>query len=184
LAKKSDNEQPKTVRLYKSEMCKAFVELGTCKFGDRCQFAHTKEELRNVPRSDKYKTRKCKKFFEDGICPYGSRCSFLHTEPSPQSSSAEQFNLTLTPSPVDNKKIFDYKMISLVDDSSMDLLNDRSSIDSYETSSLDEFDATCFKSEQQQIPENISLFLPTSLLLFHQNQQPAASPINRDRFSS
>jgi hypothetical protein len=94
LMKKSDIEQPKTVRLFKSEMCKSFVELGKCKFGDRCQFAHGKEELRDVPRPEKYKTKKCRKFFEEGMCAYGSRCVYLHSEASPQDNKQAAFNFS------------------------------------------------------------------------------------------
>jgi hypothetical protein len=95
LIRNLDIVQPKTVRMYKSELCKVFAEGGNCKFGDRCQFAHGKEELRNVPRPEKYKTRKCKKFFEEGICLYGSRCHFLHTEKSDDSCSSLMKNNTL-----------------------------------------------------------------------------------------
>jgi len=67
-------------RLYKTELCRSWTELGYCPYGDsRCQFAHGKSELRPVIRHKKYKTVKCKNFLA-GYCPYGSRCCFIHSE--------------------------------------------------------------------------------------------------------
>lgn len=70
----------KRITLYKTEMCRSFNEMGFCKYGDRCQFCHSKEELREVQRHPKYKTEICKTFWNDGSCPYGSRCCFVHLE--------------------------------------------------------------------------------------------------------
>jgi len=67
-------------RLYKTELCRSWTELGYCPYGDsRCQFAHGKSELRPVQRHKKYKTVKCKNFLA-GYCPYGSRCCFIHNQ--------------------------------------------------------------------------------------------------------
>ncbi|GFQ64586.1 mRNA decay activator protein ZFP36L1, partial [Trichonephila clavata] len=35
---------------YKTELCRPFEENGSCKYGDKCQFAHGKKELRNMVR--------------------------------------------------------------------------------------------------------------------------------------
>jgi len=70
----------KRIVLFKTEMCRSYNELGYCKYGDRCQFCHSEEELRNVHRHPKYKTEICKTFWNDGSCPYGSRCCFIHLE--------------------------------------------------------------------------------------------------------
>lgn len=35
--------------LYKTELCKNFLATGECKYGDMCQFAHGKEQIRQVP---------------------------------------------------------------------------------------------------------------------------------------
>lgn len=35
---------------YKTEPCRSWEELGTCKYGDKCQFAHGPDELRNIDR--------------------------------------------------------------------------------------------------------------------------------------
>lgn len=59
-------------------MCRPFKETGECKYGEKCQFAHGENELRNVQRHPKYKTEYCRTFYGVGLCPYGSRCHFLH----------------------------------------------------------------------------------------------------------
>lgn len=67
--------------LYKTELCRSFVETGTCRYGSKCQFAHGKSELRPVLRHPKYKTEICKTFHTIGTCPYGTRCRFIHKKP-------------------------------------------------------------------------------------------------------
>ncbi|CAL1271574.1 unnamed protein product [Larinioides sclopetarius] len=63
---------------YKTELCRPFEENGTCKYGDKCQFAHGKKELRSMIRHPKYKTELCRTFHTTGLCPYGPRCHFIH----------------------------------------------------------------------------------------------------------
>ncbi|XP_023683221.1 mRNA decay activator protein ZFP36L1a isoform X1 [Paramormyrops kingsleyae] len=63
---------------YKTELCRPFEENGTCKYGDKCQFAHGIHELRNLSRHPKYKTELCRTFHTIGFCPYGPRCHFIH----------------------------------------------------------------------------------------------------------
>ena len=63
---------------YKTEMCRPFQEHGTCKYGDKCQFAHGMNEVRNVNRHPKYKTDLCRTYHSVGFCPYGPRCHFIH----------------------------------------------------------------------------------------------------------
>eukprot|EP01105_Mastigella_eilhardi_P021460 TRINITY_DN5193_c1_g2_i1.p1 TRINITY_DN5193_c1_g2~~TRINITY_DN5193_c1_g2_i1.p1 ORF type:complete len:203 (-),score=47.91 TRINITY_DN5193_c1_g2_i1:80-688(-) len=67
-----------TARLYKTELCRSFMEAGTCAYGAKCQFAHGLEELRPVPRHPLYKTEVCKTFHTIGTCRYGTRCRFIH----------------------------------------------------------------------------------------------------------
>jgi len=64
---------------YKTELCRTFDENGTCRYGDKCQFAHGAAELRTVARHPKYKTDLCRTFHTTGFCPYGSRCHFIHS---------------------------------------------------------------------------------------------------------
>ncbi|GFG36901.1 hypothetical protein Cfor_12451 [Coptotermes formosanus] len=63
---------------YKTELCRPFEESGSCKYGDKCQFAHGSHELRNLVRHPKYKTELCRTFHTIGFCPYGPRCHFIH----------------------------------------------------------------------------------------------------------
>ncbi|XP_054713307.1 mRNA decay activator protein ZFP36L2-A-like isoform X2 [Uloborus diversus] len=69
--------QPNSSR-YKTELCRPFEENGTCKYGDKCQFAHGIAELRTLTRHPKYKTELCRTFHSTGFCPYGPRCHFIH----------------------------------------------------------------------------------------------------------
>jgi hypothetical protein len=75
-ANQSDKE--KADLFYKTELCKHWEKEGACPYGDKCQFAHGRNQLRFVVRSKKYKTKRCKTFWSTGHCPYGSRCCFLH----------------------------------------------------------------------------------------------------------
>lgn len=65
---------------YKTELCRGFQETGSCKYGNKCQFAHGEAELRGLYRHPKYKTEPCRTFYNFGYCPYGSRCHFIHEE--------------------------------------------------------------------------------------------------------
>lgn len=77
---------------YKTELCRPFEENGTCKYGDKCQFAHGIKELRSMARHPKYKTELCRTFHSTGLCPYGPRCHFIHN--SEQSKKSLLTNLT------------------------------------------------------------------------------------------
>lgn len=63
---------------YKTELCRPYQEHGSCKYGEKCQFAHGHAELRNVNRHPKYKTDLCRTYHSVGFCPYGPRCHFIH----------------------------------------------------------------------------------------------------------
>jgi len=87
--------------LYKTELCRSWVESASCKYGTKCQFAHGQHELRPVIRHPKYKTEICKTFHTNGTCPYGRRCRFVHNtaelrnspSDSPTDSPIEQLPL-------------------------------------------------------------------------------------------
>ena len=61
-----------------TELCRSWEEFGNCRYGAKCQFAHSREELRPVHRHPKYKTEVCRTFATTGTCPYGTRCRFIH----------------------------------------------------------------------------------------------------------
>ena len=65
---------------YKTEICRSFEESGQCKYGEKCQFAHGLDEVRQTNRHPKYKTQMCRTFHSWGFCPYGPRCHFIHNE--------------------------------------------------------------------------------------------------------
>lgn len=67
---------------FKTELCNNLIELGSCKYGDRCHYAHGAHELRQVSRRHpKYRTETCKNFELTGKCPFGPRCSYVHPKP-------------------------------------------------------------------------------------------------------
>lgn len=49
-----------------------------CRYGKRCRYAHGREELRPILRSNQYKTKICKAYHDSGSCSYGIRCTFIH----------------------------------------------------------------------------------------------------------
>lgn len=65
---------------YKTELCRPFEENGKCKYGEKCQFAHGRHELRQMVRHPKYKTELCRTYHTTGLCPYGPRCHFIHNQ--------------------------------------------------------------------------------------------------------
>ena len=67
---------------YKTEMCKNWIEVGLCRYGNKCQFAHGDLELmgKATPINAKYKSKTCTTFQERLFCPYGKRCLFRHED--------------------------------------------------------------------------------------------------------
>ena len=64
---------------YKTELCRSYEETGgSCRYGDKCQFAHGLAELRLIERHPRYKTQLCRTFHTRGFCTYGPRCHFIH----------------------------------------------------------------------------------------------------------
>lgn len=76
------NQQPKNPKLYKTELCRSWMDHGRCNYGERCQYAHGEQEKRPIPRHPKYKTAYCQSYHQTGYCPYGPRCHFIHNEES------------------------------------------------------------------------------------------------------
>jgi hypothetical protein len=67
------------IHKFRTEMCKNFEQTGHCQFGERCSFAHNKNQVMmkvNLPVN--YKTKLCRKYQVNGYCPYGIRCQFKH----------------------------------------------------------------------------------------------------------
>lgn len=91
---------------YKTEMCRPFQENGTCKYGDKCQFAHGNQELRTVSRHPKYKTDLCRTYHSVGFCPYGPRCHFVHALDEVRSAPAQTPEKKTTGGPVKQLPMF------------------------------------------------------------------------------
>ena len=88
----------KKISLYKTEMCRSFDETGFCRYGNKCQFAHNENELRQISRHPRYKTETCKTFWEQGFCPYGRRCCFIHTDNPDMKPNNQEGEGLMTPS--------------------------------------------------------------------------------------
>ncbi|XP_060926016.1 mRNA decay activator protein ZFP36L2-like [Limanda limanda] len=78
---------------YKTELCRPFEENGSCKYGEKCQFAHGYHELRSLSRHPKYKTEPCRTFHTIGFCPYGPRCHFIHNADELRPAPAANANI-------------------------------------------------------------------------------------------
>lgn len=67
---------------YKTELCKNWIEVGFCRYGNKCQYAHGNYELvgKQQPSNAKYKSKTCNTFNEKLYCPYGQRCLFRHDD--------------------------------------------------------------------------------------------------------
>lgn len=62
--------------LYKTGLCRQYVESGRCDYGEKCLFAHGKHELKSVSN---YRTKVCTSW-KYGDCQFGDNCMFLHPE--------------------------------------------------------------------------------------------------------
>ena len=75
------SEEYKNDPKYKTELCKTFAETSLCIYGNKCRFAHGKDELfEKSVNHPKYKQKECLSFFQNSYCIYGPRCHFKHEE--------------------------------------------------------------------------------------------------------
>lgn len=74
---------------YKTEMCRAWEDIGNCRYANKCQFAHGKEELRPTRFLSKNKPEEllCKAYHRTGYCPNGSKCRFFHRTSAPTAAA-------------------------------------------------------------------------------------------------
>lgn len=92
------SENAKSESLYKTELCKNWIEKGKCRYSVRCRFAHGPHELvKSVTKPEKteYKSKLCVNFHTHNFCPYGVRCSFIHEDGKVSSRSDNFFNKSL-----------------------------------------------------------------------------------------
>jgi len=81
----TQTERKKFVKEYKkkqkTELCKNWEMYGTCKWNDRCSYAHGRHELvkkTHMPKN--FMTKACEQFHKEMYCAYGSRCQFMHSD--------------------------------------------------------------------------------------------------------
>lgn len=65
-------------QLYKTELCMLFIKVGMCPYGNKCQFAHGKQDLKVVERPSNWRSKPCANWAKFGACRYGKRCCFKH----------------------------------------------------------------------------------------------------------
>jgi hypothetical protein len=64
---------------FKTELCMSYSTSGHCKYGNKCRFAHGKDELFDKSLAyPNYKQADCNSFYTFGFCNYGLRCHFRH----------------------------------------------------------------------------------------------------------
>lgn len=78
------NGRPSTnTELYKTELCASYMSTGgNCPYGEKCQFAHGREELKAVDRPPKWRSKPCQNWVKTGSCSYNERCCFRHDVPA------------------------------------------------------------------------------------------------------
>jgi hypothetical protein len=60
------------------EICRAFRNTGSCRFGDDCKYAHTTGAQIDTPPRDYTPKGDCHNWTEKKECRFGDRCRFLH----------------------------------------------------------------------------------------------------------
>ena len=94
---------------YKTILCKHFNTPQGCSYGDKCQFAHGQNELRqidnkmiqnpmnrinnNQKNALNYKIVKCKNWEKDRTCKYGVHCTFAHGDEEVRSKSDNLYQM-------------------------------------------------------------------------------------------
>ena len=78
-AQKDLNNRVEQENRVKTEMCRNW-ETGICEYGEKCFFAHGKQELREKAGGKMVKVQKCENYFKFGYCISGSKCQFSHSQ--------------------------------------------------------------------------------------------------------
>jgi len=92
---------------FKTELCKSFTDTNFCAYGNKCRFAHGKEDLfvKSVNHPN-YRKSDCVTFHTSGFCNYGQRCHFRHNELFQLNDIFRSyFSLLLNMYPYENKKL-------------------------------------------------------------------------------
>ena len=110
-----NNKQGPSNPRYKTTLCKHFDTPQGCSYGDKCQFAHGKKELRmnnaqgfpqmnlggNANKNQNnilnYKIVKCKNYEKDGTCKYGNHCTFAHGDKELRNKTENLYQMNNNP---------------------------------------------------------------------------------------
>ncbi|KAJ6218926.1 hypothetical protein RDWZM_004738 [Blomia tropicalis] len=68
--------------LYKTELCRQYIDIGHCDYAEKCLFAHGKNELKELP-----KYRRICVSWANGYCQFGSNCMFMHHDGRPTNAT-------------------------------------------------------------------------------------------------
>jgi hypothetical protein len=109
---------------YKTELCKTYAEKKFCVYGNKCRFAHGKEELfHKAVNHPKYKVKKCISFFQHSFCAYGSRCHFQHEERRLKSTFRSYYSYLLNLQALNYNEVLDNENITFFDEKDPILVN-------------------------------------------------------------
>lgn len=62
----------------RTELCRNWLQ-NTCKFGEKCSFAHGIEQVQKKHHCNgRYKLTRCNGYHNNLVCLYGTRCQFAH----------------------------------------------------------------------------------------------------------
>ncbi|CAO3646497.1 unnamed protein product [Cunninghamella echinulata] len=109
---KNKHYKMKQSDLYKTEYCRNWAELGNCRYGTKCRYAHGEMELRMIPRHNRYKTQVCRAYHLDGTCSYGNRCTYIHDDidiPTDIMNQQKNNGTTTTPSITADHQLSDHQ---------------------------------------------------------------------------
>merc|ERR1712151_656206 len=75
----AQSSSTQTLDLRKTKICPVIKQgMKRCPKGDRCNFAHSNEELRSKPNLSK--TKMCPNITKTGHCEMGDQCNYAHSE--------------------------------------------------------------------------------------------------------
>lgn len=94
--------EAKKSAMRKTRMCK-FSILGKCSRGDKCNFAHTANDLQ--PQPDFYRTRPCLAILKSGWCRDGDACKYAHSmeDIRGDTTNSQVFEATSSPTPLSSE---------------------------------------------------------------------------------
>ncbi|MEN2496081.1 MAG: hypothetical protein MHMPM18_000647 [Marteilia pararefringens] len=74
------NKKLRSIKKFRTEICQPFITTGVCKYGERCMYAHSQDEVRIDQTTLNYKTKICINDFKFRNCTFGDKCAFIHRQ--------------------------------------------------------------------------------------------------------